>query len=96
MSCTKNLKKFLFINYKGEHNFIRKNLRVFIPGSKQFIIDSECSLCKLPHTEHFVTWEDMLEMGYTIEQCMHWQYIPHWNSINLQTINKDYPYGHIE
>lgn len=70
MSCTQNPKSFLFIKYKGAH--VMKAIRMgrFMRGSKDFIVIWECSKCGIQRQCSFVTEEELLNSGVSIDQIV--------------------------
>lgn len=68
MTCTKNPKRFLFLKYSGPHDYKVVKFGRFIDTSTRFIVRYECRLCGCQHDESFVTEEDLLRLGVSIEE----------------------------
>lgn len=68
MSCTKNPKRFLFVKYEGPHEMRLIKFGRFMACSKDFMGLAECCKCRIQQKLTFVTEEDLLKMGATIEQ----------------------------
>lgn len=80
MSCPKNIinRQFLFFKWKseGEHDFEIDYISTFMLGNTDFILNKTCKICGTPKKESFVSWEQMLRMGYTNSQLrdIQWSY----------------------
>lgn len=69
MNCIKNQNKhWLFGKYLGEHK--DKPIRVwkFMSCSDDFCVRFKCKLCGAEYERHFVSWSELLHLGYTNEQ----------------------------
>jgi hypothetical protein len=69
MNCTQNKKKFLWFTYNGPHKFdiirVGKFMRYV---SEDFIVWWECRRCGIMKKRSFVTYDELLHMGYTKDQ----------------------------
>ena len=66
MNCVKE-KRFLFWKYKKvEHDYKVGRISKFMDSSDTFVVDWECQ-CGASYSEHFITWDELLLMGFTSE-----------------------------
>lgn len=63
MNCSKNDKKFLWIKYKGSHDFKPIMVWKFMECSDDFCVRYKCSLCGSETERHFVEWDELLSYG---------------------------------
>lgn len=70
MSCTKNIKKFLIWKWEGDHDYKINKFGRFVNGrtNSYFVAQFECKNCGAQHTRHFVSENELLRNGITIEQ----------------------------
>ena len=66
MSCTKNPKKFLGINYRGEHKWKSISFYPFMKYVRDnWVVKKECEYCGCIEEDHFITHSELLEMGFS-------------------------------
>lgn len=70
MSCTKNIKKLLFWKWEGDHDYKINKFGRFMNArtNSYFVAQFECKNCGVQHTRHFVSENELLRNGITIEQ----------------------------
>ena len=69
MSCTKNIRRFLFWKYEGDHDFKINKFGRFMNArtNSYFVAQFECKRCGVQHTRHFVSENELLRHGVSIE-----------------------------
>jgi hypothetical protein len=78
MSCTKNIKRFLFWKYEGGHDFKVIKFGRFIVNARTdsyFVTRFECKHCGVQHVRHFVSESELLRKGVPIETIAKNRYI---------------------
>lgn len=68
MSCINNPKHLLFIKYNGDHDDRVIRFGRFMSESKYFIVLYQCSLCGRQHKDSFVSEEQLLAKGVSIDE----------------------------
>lgn len=71
MSSTKNPQKFLWIKYQGEHDMkVIRFGRFMLDASSNFETLMECRLCGVQQKRMFVSEDELLAMGVSIEEIV--------------------------
>jgi hypothetical protein len=67
MSCIANEKKFLFFKWFGRHDWKVTRIGRFMLAaeSSKFMAAVECKKCGMRETGHFLTEEDLINLGVT-------------------------------
>lgn len=68
MSCKQNKKRFLFLTFYGPHKTRVLSFGRFMAESNGFFVVTECKLCGIQKKRHFVTEDELIELGVSIEQ----------------------------
>jgi hypothetical protein len=70
MACTKNIRKAWIWSYLGPHDERVTRLGRFMvsAGDDDFMVRWTCKLCGAERVEHFVTEDQLLQLGVPIEQ----------------------------
>jgi len=67
--CIKNEKKhWLLGRYYGQHDYKPIKVWRFMYCSTDFHVSFECALCGAKTERSFVSWSELLHLGYTNEQ----------------------------
>lgn len=67
-SCFENPQKFLIFNIHGPHDIIITDVRKFMHGDTDFVVEGECKRCGKTFKRHFVDYNELRNIGFTREQ----------------------------